>query len=224
MDTSQPRISGNELGVFVFATNAERRRILRDQKFPKAVKVSRYQSASNAILRSLKKGVFSKEALLKELQAIENKPAKTKYHASVRRGNLTAVRRFLTIHEKAAPPDGEHTIIRQNAYFEFEGIKISVRPDILTTNVGGRFFTYSKLRFSSHKCSLDASEIVLLLIQKFTEQQDIEGLGFDASRARLIDCFSQHIFEAHHVSPYKGQLLMKALKEIRAHWPFIAEN
>jgi hypothetical protein len=224
MDTSQPRISANELGNYVFSNQTEKQRILRDQKFPKAVKVARYQSAHSAILRSLEEGIFSKQALLKELHAIQSKPVETNYQASVRRANVTAVRRFLTIHEKAAPPSGEHTIIRQNAVFEFEGVRISVRPDILTTNVDGKFFTYSKLRFSSHKYSLDASEIVLLLIQKFAEHQDFEGLGFDRSRARLIDCFSQQIFEPHNVSPYKGKQLMKALAEIHALWPFVSKS
>ena len=49
MDLSQPRISGNEFGIFVFGTDAEKRSILRDQKFPKAVKVNYYQPAASAI-------------------------------------------------------------------------------------------------------------------------------------------------------------------------------
>lgn len=224
MDLNQPRISANELGNYVFATEAQRRRILRDQKFPKAARVARYQPASLAILRSLKQGTFSRDALLEELGKIERAPGATKYKANVRRANATALRRFLTIHEKAAPPTGEHAIIRRNAVFEFEGVKIIIRPDILTTNIKGNFFTYSKLRFSSQKYSLDASEIVLLLIQRFAEEQTIKGLGFDVSRARLIDCFSQQIVETHNVSLYKGQLLMKALREVRAVWPFIAAN
>jgi hypothetical protein len=224
MDKSQPRISANELGKFVYCTDAQKRRILRDQKFPKPIKVSYYQQASSAILRSLKDGVFSEEVLRQALQKIYSMPAETPHKAQVLRGNARAVRRFLTIHEKAAPPTGEHLIIRKNAEFEFEGIHISVRPDILTKNINGNFFTYSKLRISSDRYSLDASEIVLLLIQKFAEQQSFEGLGFDASRSRLIDCFSQQIFEGHDVSPYKGQQLMKALKEIRARWPFISTS
>jgi hypothetical protein len=64
----------------------------------------------------------------------------------------------------------------------------------------------------------------LLLIQKFAELESFEGLGFDGSRARLIDCLSQQIFEGHDVSPYKGKQLMKALAEIRAMWPFIKQN
>jgi hypothetical protein len=224
MDTSQPRISGNEFGIFVFGTDAEKRRILRDQKFPKPVKVNYYQPAASAILRSLKKGAFSKAALIEALNAIKGSPADTKHKARARQNNITAVRRFLTIYEKAAPPKGVHKIIRRNATFEFEGIVVSVRPDILTEDIDGKFFTYSKLRVSSNKYSLDASEILLLLIQKFAEQQSFEGLSFDVSRARLIDCFSQQIFEAHNVSTFKGQLLMKAAKEIRALWPFIKEN
>jgi hypothetical protein len=221
MDTSHPRLSANELGNFVFATDAEKRRILRNQKFPKAVRVARYQSASLAVLRSLQNGIFSREALLEELKALQAKPAKTEYEASVRRTNIKALKRFLPICEKAAPAAGKQTIIRRNAVFEFGGVQISVRPDILTENVDGKFFTYSKLRFSSHKYSADASEIVLLLIQQFAEQQSFEGLDFDVSRARLVDCFSQQVFEAHNVSPYKGNLLMKSLKDIHALWPFI---
>jgi hypothetical protein len=221
VDTSQPRISANELGNFVFSSLAEKRRILQSQKIQKPVIVGRYQSAYSAILRCFQDGVFSETALAEELESLKAKPAQTKYQASVRRANITALRRFLTICEKAAPPLGEHEIIRRNALFEFEGVKISVRPDIMTQNSSGKFFTYSKLRLSRHKYSLDASEIVLLLIQKFAEQQNFGALSFDVSRARLIDCFSQQVFEAHNVSPYKGKLLMKALKEIHSLWPFI---
>jgi hypothetical protein len=208
----------------VYSTEVAKRRILRDQKFPRAVQVSYYQRASFAILRSLKEGKFSEAALRQALQQIHAMPAETPHKARVRRGNATAVRRFLTIHDKAAPPNGEHVIIRKNAHFEFEGVDISVRPDILTKDVNGKFFTYSKLRISSDKCSFDVSEIVLLLIQKYAEKESFEGLGFDASRARLIDCFSQQIFQGHDVSPYKGRQLMKALAEVRALWPFIERN
>ena len=224
MDTSQPRFSANELGKFVWSSDAEKRRILRDQKFPKPIKTSYYQRASSAILGSLKGGVFSEEALRQALKRIQSTSAETPHKARVLRGNITAVRRFLNIHGKASPPTGEHSIIRRHAEFDFEGIRISVRPDILTKNIDGKFFTYSKLRISSDKYSLDASEVVLLLIQKFAEQQSFESLGFDASRARLIDCFSQQIFEGHDVSPFKGQQLMKALAQIRSMWPYITEN
>lgn len=221
MDTSHPRISANELGNFVFSTDAEKRRILHRQKFPKAVVVSRYQSASKAVLRCLQNGVFCEEALKAEIKKLSTKPVTNRREAEVRRANVIALKRFLTIGDKATPAAGHHSIIRKNALFEFDGITISVRPDILTQNVHGHFFTYSKLRFSSHKYSSDASEIVLLLLQKFAEQQHFEGLKFDAARARLIDCFSQQVFEAHEVSPYKGKLLMKALQQIHGLWPFI---
>jgi hypothetical protein len=224
MNTSQPRISANELGKFVFSTDSEKRRILRDQKFPKPIKVSYYQSASSAILRSFEQGAFSRSALLQELNRIQAMPGDTPHKERLRRGNTTAIRRFLTIYDRAAPPDGEHSIIRRDAHFVFEGIDVSVRPDIRTWNKQEKFFTYSKLRISSDKYSLDASGIVLLLIQKFAEEESFEGLGFDASRARLIDCFSQQVFQGHDVSPFKGRQLMKALAEINALWPFIKPN
>lgn len=224
MDTILPRISANELGKFVYSTDAEKHRILRDQKFPKPVKVSYYQSASSAILRSFDGGVFSKKTLEQALERIRAMPAQTPHRQRVRRANATAIRRFLTIHERAAPPRGEHSIIRKDAHFEFEGVDISVRPDIRTWDKEQKFFTYSKLRISSDRYSLDASQIVLLLIQQFADEEKFDGLGFDASRARLIDCFSQQIFEGHNVSSYKGQQLMKALAQIRALWPFVEKN
>jgi hypothetical protein len=224
MDSSVPRISANELGKFVFATDSEKRRILRDQKFPKPFKVSYYQSASSAILRSFDRGAFSKSALLGELKRLQTMPATTPQKQRRRRGNITAIRRFLTIHDRAAPPMGEHSIIRRDAHFVFEGVDVSVRPDIRTWNKDEKFFTYSKLRISSDKYSLDASEIVLLLIQKLAEEESFEGFGFDASRARLIDCFSQQIFHGHDVSPFKGRQLLKALAEIRAMWPFVPQR
>lgn len=224
MDLSQPRFSANELGKFVFSTGAEKRRILRNQKFPKPIQAAYYQRASTAILRSLKGGSFSEAVLRGALHDIQTAPAETQHKMRVLRSNAKAVRRFLTISEHAAPATGEHLIIRRSAEFEFEGVRISVRPDILTTNPGSNFFTYAKLRISSDRYSPDASEVVLLLIQKFAEHQSFEGLGFDASRARLIDCLGQQVFEGHDVSPFKGQQLMKALTEIRALWPFVTDK
>jgi len=224
MDLSQPKISANELGNFVFSTDAAKRRILQGQKFPKPLVVNRYNPVSNAILRCLKGNSFPEDDLNAELEKLKKLVVSNPRQASARDSNIRMLKRFIPLAEKAAPPDGDHSIIRQSGKFDFEGVQISVRPDILTRNANEKFFTYSKMRFSNRKFSADASEIVLLLIQKFAESQDMEGLGFDSSRARLIDCGSQQIFEAYYVSPYKGKLLMQALKEITSLWPFISEN
>ena len=224
MDNSQPRISANEFGIFVYSTDAEKQRILKNQKVKKPFIAAHYHSAESAILRSFKGGTFSEEVLSEEIAKLKAAPIETSFQKKARPSNILALKRFLPICEKAAPPTGEHSIIRRNASFEFEGICVSVRPDILTRNLKQGFFTYSKLRLCRHKYSSDASEILLLLLQKYAEQQDFEGLEFDLSRARLIDCFSQQVLEPHHVSPYKGKRLMQAAKEVKALWPFISAN
>ena len=67
MDLSQPRFSANELGNFVFASEAAKKRMVHSQKFPQAIKVARYTSASSAILRAFKDGIFSSQQIEEEI-------------------------------------------------------------------------------------------------------------------------------------------------------------
>src|SRR5581483_7868109 len=115
MDLSQPRISANELGNFVFSTNAAKRRILRSQKFPKALVVGRYRPVSTAILRCLKEGGFSEKDLMAELVKLEGRIVANERQASAREGNIRMLKRFIPLAEKASPPEGDHTVLWRNA-------------------------------------------------------------------------------------------------------------
>lgn len=221
MDNSIPRISANQLGQFAFGTPSEKKRIIYSQKHPKKVVVGRYNMAHAAILRSFQNGIFSETILADELDRLKSRQPKTKYQAGVLRANITALRRFIIIREKADPPSGLYSIIRSNASFLLDGVQISVLPDIISENGDEKKFAYLKIRLSTHRYSQDASQMVLLLLQKFAEARARDGLTFDFDHSKLIDCFSMHVFEGRDSTPLREKLLHKAITDLKSQWPFV---
>jgi hypothetical protein len=220
MDSVIPRISANELGRFPWETRSKKRDIVRGQKFKREVQAAHYQPARTAILRSFCEGLFSREKLddeLKKMKAADN--GHSVYNQRRWPSNVTAIRRFRNLCEKATPPNGEHEIIHRNASFVLNGVEISVVPDIFTRHRDEGFFSFTKLRISQDKATFDASEIVLLLMIKYASRLNLDRLKFSPENSKVVDCFSMHVFEGHEVSRSKEIMLERALAEIREIWP-----
>jgi len=213
-----PHISANELAKYVFSTPAEKKEILRNQKFPPAYRVSYYARALQAILASFHEGQYHETELLQAAERIAALPAKSKQEASKNKCNAEAVHHFCRLRELAIPPTGNHQFIRQNAHLMREEVKISIRPEIITSNLGEHFFAYTKLRFSKDKYSADAAEIGLLLLLIYGHAQVQPRIQFDIEKSKLIDCFSNSVIEGHRIPNYRQKQLDDALREIASVW------
>jgi hypothetical protein len=218
----RPRISSNQLGLFPFATAAEKLRILRDQKFGNIVTAPYYQPALSAILGSFDGEDYSVEALKRAIDALRQRPAANRNQQAKWENNAEMLRRFASISTAVRPPAGDHRIVRQNATMELEGVTVSVRPEIVTLQRAAGLFSYTKLRFSKSRVSDDASEIILLVLLKFGQRQNGER-QLDPEGTRLVDCYARNVVAGHTVPRYREQQLSGALREINRLWPTIHE-
>lgn len=214
-----PRISSNQLAEFAFASQEKRLTILLGQKFGNPSAAPYYIPASSAILRSLGKARFSADVLDEAAEAIAARPVSTRHQVSKRANNLAVLAHFGRIIERCNPPAGVHRIMRRNATIEIDGVMVSVLPEIVTENPEERFIAFTKLRFSKSKVSLDASEIILLLLHYYGQRQSRAGLEFDFGRSKIIDCFSETVIHGHSIGRHRDQQLHAALAHVRRMWP-----
>lgn len=216
-----PRISANQLGEFVYASEKKRLSILHDQKFGNINKAPYYTAALRAIRRSFVNGQFSSTVLLDEARVLEEQEAKTPQGAAKITNNALALRRFAEICHRANPPAGQHRMIAQNAQLVIDGVTISVLPEFVTENLAHSYIAFTKLRFSKSKIAIDVSEIVLLLLHYYGQQQSRAGLTFDFGLSKVVDCFSRTVIPGHAVGRHRTQQLHEALQLIRWLWPRI---
>jgi len=224
---SVPTTSLNEPGSFACLTKSKQRRDIIDRrKNPRAGIVARYKYVLNAICDSIGSGGFIEEVVEESFEKFKEAdfPGDNLW-PSVRERNITLMRRFRNICEKASPPCGTHERKRQGEYFEYNGLQISALPDIVTLCPKDGLFTYTKFRFSEHKYTWDASEFVLLILQKYGRFQEKEyELKFDMKQCKFIDCAAQVIFEGHKIGPKREEALDKAVENYNAIWPTILKK
>jgi hypothetical protein len=216
-----PRMSANQLGEFVFASEKKRLSILHDQKFGNESAAPYYSLAHAAAHRSLSDGHFSASLLIHEADLIDQRPAETPRQAQKWANNALALRRLADVGNASDPPLGQHRTLMRNAHFVLDGVTISVLPDVVTENLHQGYIAFTKLRFSKSKIAADVSEIVLLVLQYYGQRQSRVGLDFNFELSKVIDCFSKTIIHGHAVGRHRNQQLHEALRLIRWLWPRI---
>lgn len=217
----KPRVSLNKLGEYYFSTPSEKLKIIKDQKFGNKPKQTYYGGAMHGILGSFRKeaGVFDAPTLLTKLQAIASKHGENRNQVAKIGNNAEMLRRFSTLAERAKPPQGEHEVVYQNARIELNGVTVSVRPEIITKRNGGKSVALTKLRFSKSKVSLDASEIILLVLLGYGQNLLGPGSTLDVEETKVIDCYANTIVSGHQLPTIRSSQLDTALAEIARIWP-----
>ncbi len=218
-----PTVSLNEFGSFACQSRLKDKRRIVDQRInPRPGITARYHFALNAICSCIRPEGFTEASTEQAYKAFQEAEYPGDFWPTVRERNITLMRRFRNICEKSSPPPGEHNRKRSGEYLEYRGVQISVLPDIITLCPQCGIFTYTKFRLSDDKYTWDASEYVLLILQKYAKTQEKElGLTFDMSQCKLVDCAAQHVFEGHKIDPRRGLVLKKAAEEYRTIWPTI---
>jgi hypothetical protein len=216
-----PRISANQLGEFVFASEKKRLSILHDQKFGNDSAAPYYSLALAAARRSFSDGHFSAPMLIHEAHLLDQRPAETPRQAKKWVNNALALRRLADVADASDPPPGQHRTVIRNAQFALDGVTISVVPEVVTENLSQGYIAFTKLRFSKSKIAPDVSEIVLLVLQHYGQRQSRAGLGFSFELSKVVDCFSKTIIPGHAVGRHRDQQLHEALSLVRWLWPRI---
>lgn len=219
-----PRISANQLGEFVFATEKRRAAIIRNQKFGNLSSAPYYFCAEAAARRCFVNDRFSETMLREEAKKMALRPASTSRQRSKWINNTLALQRLAEVCEESNPPAGKHRLVRRNARFLLNGVLISVLPEIVTENLSEGFIAFTKLRFSTNKISEDASEIVLLALHHYGQTQGRTGLQFSFEKSKVVDCFSKAVIHGHSIGRHRDQQLHRALNDILYLWPRVSRD
>jgi hypothetical protein len=211
------------MGLFACQTQiARKRRIIFRRKNPSGMVVNYYRYAYDAIVGCVSSEGFVWEKVLKTYERIKKADFPGPFWPKVRNANISVVRKFLAIAEKASPPQGEQICRNRQHYLDWNGVQISILPDIVTLCRSEGTFSFTKLRLAREKYTWDASEYVLLLLERFAHsiEKDL-GLQFDMSKCKLIDCADQIVFEGHKVNARKRISLENSLEEYKTIWPSV---
>lgn len=100
------RISANQLGEFVFASEKKRLAILHDQKFGNVAAAPYYDPALAAVRRSFVRGRFSPPSLMHEARLLSDREARTPQKATKWANNALALRCLVDVSEQSDPPPG----------------------------------------------------------------------------------------------------------------------
>lgn len=219
-----PRISSNQLGRFVFSSEAQKWAILWDMKFGNPFSSPYYQAALNGILGAFNAGRFDEQHVLDVADELLARTPKGPNDAHRLRNNAEMLRRFVQTMPRISIPAGGHRIIRRNALMEVDGVVISVRPEIITQSSRTGMLSFTKFRFSKDRASLDASEIVLLLLLHYAREPIFHAEQLDLENTLLVDCYSREVIQGHHVPRVRQPQLRTALADIRRIWPLLEQE
>lgn len=77
----------------------------------------------------------------------------------------------------------------------------------------------TKLRFSKSNVSLDASEIILLVLLGYGQNLLGPGSTLDVKETKIIDCYANTIVAGHQLPATRSKQLETSLAEIARIWP-----
>lgn len=218
-----PRISVNKLGEYLISPPLRRHEILERQKYPLSCVASYYEPARRLITDFILGGL-TRRSLLAVTQAWTSGEQDSSEFARRRAAGCTeAVLRCLTLLpaldfrglRAVAPAEHDH--------LRFEGVDVSVLPDVLLRGVDGRgrtTFGAIKLHFpKTHALNTTSAEYVATLLHVYL-RQTIRDLGrVEPSACWVVDVFSGGMVTAPRAYRRRLRDIGAACEEIRLAWP-----
>lgn len=221
-----PRISVNKLGEYLVASASKRRRILSEQKRPKAFQVHWYAQAETVIKKYLLDENRSNQILLDGIQELSNKNLVTNHEKDVNQSCIEAISAFATMAHlvdtanlslTAGPPS--------QVPIKIGGVDVSIRPEIIVAGLnrsGTKFSGAIKLHISKgNALDIDSGEYVSTLIHHFIDKTPLSIVKPDRTRCVVIDVFRGKVYPAPKTRTRRMQDIEAACDEIASRWASI---
>lgn len=222
MARDKPRISLNQLAMYLTSDAKKRRRIIEEQKDPQTFRVNWYEYAQDKIVRFVAGGCEDEEILVAEIDRLYAARRNSDYEDTRYNTNAEALESFRGVYEdlntdgllaSRGANDARKTSIR--------GVAIAVRPEILLqgkyrgSDVAGAI----KLYFSKDTQLTDdsAAYITALLYQYMADRGDNE-CGIRRRHCQVIDVFGQAIYDAPAATKRRVGVIEEACEEIKMWW------
>lgn len=216
-----PKISVNKLGEYLAATPARRKRIVEDQKNPKAFIAARYTDAREAIVDYVSSGMTNDTKLLNTAVNLRAEVGGTEFSENDRKASADAIENFLDVAEDlhieglAAMP-GEETA---QSTLQVADVNISMRPDILLKSANsGETVGAIKLHFSkTNPLTKKGAEYVATALRVHLENQNPEA-KIDPKKCIVVDIATENVVNAPKAFKKNMNDISAACEEIKARW------
>jgi hypothetical protein len=192
------KISLNQLAEFSGASDASKRRIIKQQINPDTFRVPRYQLTKARIKKSIElKGDLS--PIHEAIKILESKHATTSWQINDKNVSLEALKRFIEIKMPSVLKKLDFQVIRpENKLIELRDVDVIVAPEIVIkgkfngrTVIGGVKLHISKRNpFDLKKSQYVASVVYKYLKEKVAGKDDLVlpelCISLDVFNARLV--------------------------------------
>jgi hypothetical protein len=225
-----PRLSASQIGDYLSANSTNRRRILKDAKFPPANIVIRYEDARTALRSHLATNGDGKSALN---SAIVGFKRKSEY------GDITPWKKqtyklcsdALEIFQGTEPKMGLGSTIFvtptiHNSKLRISGVNVSVNLDLMTQKVdnkgvktiGGVILLFSKTKASEKDAAMRCQAIAMLAYEILTSHAKANETC-DPRMCMAIDVFNGKVYRAKAQQKQLRNAVETSCEEVTAMWP-----
>lgn len=219
---SHPKISANKLAEYVSSKSPLRRKkILRDQKYPKNFIVTRYKDARATIVGYFLRGKGDKKAV----EAKIAKLLERSYSSTFKNQDNQLSIQALQVFAKTDLPDLTHLVASSSSgerkHLTIRGVKVTIVPEVyFRGTIGGKPFRGAvKINLSKgHPLDRESATYVATLLKAHLE--DLFPKERILSQFCLaFDVFSGEYFPARTSYKTRKKELEAACEEIRSLWP-----
>jgi len=217
----EPRISINKLGEYIYATEARKRKILLESKFPAEIITTRYAPVQNAAIEYF---ITSKdiEIFNRVKNILSQKPTINDHQKEKVRSCIEALTHLTECATSKLVPYIESPAIKgykDCKSITINGVLISLRPEILLLNPdthqpkGAIKLVFSK----GHFLSIQEGQCIAGLIKTYLEKE--LNIKCHYKDCITLDVFSNRILYAPTKTEWTISKIESACDDIRMIWP-----
>lgn len=229
-ERSKPRISLNKLGEYAAESNpSRRRRIVRDQKRPKNFIVPYYDPVRDAVVSYIANDEANLSPLRDAINKLEGESPTSTWKEQRLQSCLDTIAAFRSQFDTVLGQEEIYAVPARKtdpASIQVEGVKVSIRPDLLVYGKDGRgkeIVGAIKLHFSKgHPLNDTSGKYVATLLHRHVEER-LASNGLYPSRkwCLVLDIFEGERFTAPRSYKRRRKNLAAACEEIRTIWPLV---
>lgn len=220
---TNPRISINKLTDYLVASAANRRRILREQKYPDTFRVNYYEPAHTAMCDFLSAPSRDEGAITREIDRLYTLTPTSDAEETRLRSNAEALERFLDSHEKI---NFQGLELRRESNdcpkLISANVEISVRPELLAAGnhrnervCGGLKIYFSKGGRLDETTSKYTAAVLYRYFQAHRSDLGIVKKAF----CLVYDVFGESVFLPPSSTSRRFEDIDAACAEIALAWP-----
>lgn len=221
---ANPRISINKLGEYLTATPARRKSIIKDQKYPSVFITSKYDDATESIVRFFVRDALNPEGLHRAVSVLSSRPTRSDPEAADLKNNILALQRLIKTAD-TLPFAGLtfRAAKQQGALLTIGKVAVSIRPEleiVAPQRGGGTKYGLLKLYLGkTHPLNEESGQLIATTVHQFAETHFGSSENVDRKRCFVLDVFQGKLFIAPASYTKRRSDIEAACEEIAARWP-----